>query len=118
MSAEEKLERLRELHQPVVKLRCRARTTKVVEHYRGSSSETNLVCTKDPHPATEPHKDAICCWHFHEFEEGDPAPEDVWRGQNCSCGQYGCKTRAILEEVDDEPELSQHARDAFWGGAR
>lgn len=93
-----KLERLRELHHPVVKLRCGARVTKVVQHSSGSTSERGLVCTKEPHPATEPHKDALCCWRFHEFEEGEPAPEDVWRGKNCSCGHYDCETQAILNE--------------------
>jgi len=98
VSAEEKIERLRELHQPVVKLRCGARTKKTVKHYHGNVDERELVCTKSPHPITVPHKDAICCWRFHEFDEGDPAPEDVWHGKNCSCGRYECETRAILEE--------------------
>ena len=118
MSAEEKLERMRELHQPVIKLRCGARVTKVVTHYSSGTYERELVCTKDPHPATEPHKDAICCWRFHEFEEGDPTPEDVWHGKNCSCGRYECPTRAILEEADDEPELQWRVRDTTWGGDR
>ncbi len=118
MSAEATLQRLRELHHGVEKLRCGARTTKVVTHYHGNTEERELVCTKDPHPASEPHKDAICCWRFHEFEEGDPSPEDVWHGKNCSCGHYECATRAILEEVDEEPELQWRVRDTAWGGDR
>lgn len=91
-------EALVELHHKVEKLRCGARTVLEVEHYSGYSSETSLVCTRDVgHEG--PHKDEICCWRFHAFTDGEPSPEDVWRGRLCSCGRLECKIREILESA-------------------
>lgn len=87
---------LREQHHLVEKFRCGARKTELVTHYHENTTETNLVCTQDVgHEGS--HKDAICCWRFHKFTDAEPQPEDVWRGEGCSCGRLGCETRAILD---------------------
>lgn len=126
MNAAEAIDALRALHHPVERLRCGARSTETVKHYHGNVEERELICTKDPHPADEPHKDAICCWRFHRFTAGTPVLEDVWGGRNCACGQYDCKTRAILDAIEATPESSTIAeekrqwrvRDTAWGGDR
>lgn len=97
---------VRELHHDAPKYRCGARKTMTVEHqFSGSVSETELVCTNDPGHAGK-HKDAICCWRFHEFDDAEPQIEDAWRGEACSCGTMNCKTRALLDEagIPDHPE--------------
>ncbi|QUE25620.1 hypothetical protein SEA_SADLAD_74 [Microbacterium phage SadLad] len=96
---DEAIARLRELHHNEPKMRCGARVTRRVEHYGGSVTERNLVCTLEPGHEEELHKDALCCWAFHRFGDAEPSPEDVWRGKACSCGRLDCATRAILDEV-------------------
>lgn len=92
------LARLRQLHHNAPKMRCGARVVKEVTHYSGQTYENQLVCTLAP-GHDDLHKDEICCWRFHTFTEGTPAPEDVWGGRCCSCGLLECRTRAILEGV-------------------
>ena len=91
------IEELTELHHCAPVLRCGARAVRPVEHYHGDTTAANLVCTEKPgHDGL--HKDAICCWRFHAFSDAEPAPEDVYKGRLCSCGNLNCQTRAILEK--------------------
>lgn len=94
---------LRQVHHNAPKMRCGARRTMTVEHYNGKPRERDLVCTNDVgHEGL--HKDALCCWKFHSFDDAEPQPEDVWRGENCACGHYQCKTRRLLD-LAGIPEL-------------
>lgn len=97
-TADDLLARVREMHQTQVHLRCGARTTEVVTHqFSGQTKKSSLVCTEAPgHDGL--HKDAICCWSFHQFDAPTPAePEDTYAGRNvCTCGISGCLTLMTL----------------------
>lgn len=98
MTSAEVIEKLREIHHVEPKMRCGARVTRKVTHFGGSETLRDLVCTEAPHESGN-HKDAICCWEFHQFEFDSALPviEDVWGGRACSCGRFDCETRAVLE---------------------
>lgn len=78
----------------------------VVRHSSDTVTSKVLKCTRDaPHPGVD-HKDAVCCWTFHEFSAdmaGKPANTDYSTCAECSA-PWPCDTiqmHTLLTQKED-----------------
>lgn len=91
-------------HRLIAKTRCGAFSIPVIHRHSSESATAGalrvLRCSQNAgHDG--PHKDAVCCYNFQEFQDWQVRGRRPGTFDSCSCGQsWPCDTIIALQAAD------------------